>query len=174
MIQSTFQFIGFLKNIVRNILESVALVMDTKEGGVAHEHSSVADQKKYAKESRNWVCDKCGPLDELEKLIPNSNVNPPAPKIPVAAKRPVVAENNLPAPKIPVAAKRPVVAEKKPNTEEIDVGERKTQEKEIGLVGDDNDIRVTLVLEPAQGKKRRVSKPADVQLEPKKNGCCHY
>ena len=155
MIQSTFQFIGFLKNIVRNILESVALVMDTKEGGVAHEHSSVADQKKYAKESRNWVCDKCGPLDELEKLIPNSNVNPPAPKIPVAAKRPVVAE-------------------KKPNTEEIDVGERKTQEKEIGLVGDDNDIRVTLVLEPAQGKKRRVSKPADVQLEPKKNGCCHY
>jgi hypothetical protein len=66
--------------------------MDTSEGGVAHEHSSVVDQKKYAKDSRNWVCDKCGPLDDLEKLIPKSNANPPGPKKPVAPKRPVVAE----------------------------------------------------------------------------------
>jgi hypothetical protein len=155
MIQGTFQFTGFLKKIVRNILESVALVMDTSEGGVAHQHSSVADQKKYAKDSRNWVCDKCGPLDDLEKLIPKSNANPPGPRIPVAPKRPVVAE-------------------KKPIVKEVDVEERKTEEKKIGLVGDDNDIRVTLVLDPAEEKKKRGRKPADVQLEPKKNGCCHY
>ena len=62
---------------VRKMMEAISAYFVCDEGGIGSLNDKPENRKKFAKKSRSYVCEHCGPLTEIEKIIDGLGVSNP-------------------------------------------------------------------------------------------------